>query len=213
MSVSTLLRSASSISAAPASTTSAADIGNSTSLPRSSSCRRTISSTNPSIAGASADRGDCRRRVVPNRENRIETADRKHVAHAGGKPEQGQLALRLLHFSGNEQQHAQSGAADILELRQVDHEARGAVCNQPCQLFLGGCGRTAVQAAGEFRDHDVARVFMGKFHRVPSPSNVIDHASYHADKVIVNRSTPTLRASGAIRKEFGGGLGFQSGLA
>src|SRR3954452_15152625 len=102
-SVSTLLRSASSISAAPASTTSAADSGNSISLPRSSSCSSTISSTNPSIAGASADLGDRRRRVVPDRENRIETADRKHLTHAGRKPEQSHLALRLLHFSGDQQ--------------------------------------------------------------------------------------------------------------
>src|SRR3954453_9491545 len=126
MSVSTLLRNASSISAAPASTTSAAESGNSMSRPRSSSWSSTISSTNPSIAGASANRVDRGRGVVPDREDRIEPANRKHLLHARGEPEQGQLALRLLHFSGDEQQGAQPGAADIVKLRQVDRKVRRA---------------------------------------------------------------------------------------
>ena len=62
-----------------------------------------------------------------------------------------------------------------------------AACDQARQLLLGGLSRAAVEPAGEFRDHDVARAFMGKFHRGSSPSVLLDRASYHAAEAIVNR--------------------------
>src|SRR5258706_5764618 len=114
-----------SINAAPATTTSEADNGRSTKRPCvSSSNSSVISSTKLNIAAPLPDRREGGRGIWLDRKDRIEAADRKHLAHIGREAEQRHLALGLLHLFGHHQQDPQPGAADIVELCHIDGQLR-----------------------------------------------------------------------------------------
>src|SRR5216684_4884434 len=121
-SLSMRLCSAKSISAAPPMTIAKTDSGSGTNSPFvSSRSSRTISSGKLSIS-ASAHRGGGRSRVGLDREDRVETANREHLADIGGKPAERHLALLLLHLFRHDQEHAQPGAADVIEAAHVDSQ-------------------------------------------------------------------------------------------
>src|SRR5665213_4220369 len=125
-SVSMRLCIARSISAAPAITVAKPETGMSTNSPlASSSSRRVVSSTKPSIGlpplAHVRERGGG---VGLDRQDRVEPADREHLAHIGGEPEQCDLAASLLNLAGQHQQYSQPGAADVFKAGHVDCQMR-----------------------------------------------------------------------------------------
>src|SRR5438067_4471366 len=154
--------SARSISAAPAITTSEADNGRSTNRPRvSSSSSRVISSTKLNIAAAPLlYRRDGRRRIRVERENRIEAADREHLADVRHQPEQRDLAFGLLHLFRHDEEHPQPGAADVFEPAHVDRKARRAAAERRVEAVLRRSGAAAVEPAGKLDQRNLARLLL-----------------------------------------------------
>src|SRR5213079_3384521 len=89
-----------------------------------------------------------------------------HLADIRRESEQRHLALRLLHLFGHHEEDAQPGAADVIELCQIDGEMGRAAAERRIEPVLGRFGGAAVEAAGKPDDDDVARLFLGKFHEM-----------------------------------------------
>jgi hypothetical protein len=63
------------------------------------------------------------------------------------KAEQHHLAVCPLRLLGQLQKYAKTGAADVIELGQIDYEAGDAVVERRCEAFLGRTGSIAVEFA------------------------------------------------------------------
>src|SRR5579863_9203491 len=159
-SVSIRLRIAKSISAAPETTTLKAESGMSTSAPlASSSSSRMISSTKLSMARPSADRRESGGAVVADLQDRVEAAHPEYLAHIGYEAEQRELAVQ--------QQHAQSGAADVVEPAHVDRQVRLAAAEGGGQLLLRRFCRTAVEPSARLEDEDGTVALLEDLHGAP----------------------------------------------
>jgi hypothetical protein len=99
-----------------------------------------------------------------DRKDRIETADRKNLAHIRREAEQRHLALGLLHLLGHHQQDPQPGAADVVQLCHIDRQTRRAAGHGRVEPVLGRFGGAAVEAPRQPDDNGIARLFLREFH-------------------------------------------------
>src|ERR1700722_14447173 len=102
--------------------------------------------------------------------NAVGVSDLKYACHRRVGARDAHPAAASLHVSAAEDQHPQSGAVDVVQPGQIDHQLAGSAVDHPVDGILGETERIAViEAAGHLHNRHV--------------SDLLDFGFYHVRKL------------------------------